>query len=101
MNRVRFYIAIIFARLAYVAIRLLNRSSGTSFVGMMTLKICPSFLKYCKLYMKYAKTIAVTGTNGKTTTSGLLAQILETGKNNVIHNVKGANMLTGIAFNIA
>ena len=97
MNRVRFYIAIIFARLAYVAIRLLNRSSGTSFVGMMTLKICPSFLKYCKLYMKNAKTIAVTGTNGKTTTSGLLAQILETGKNNVIHNVKGANMLTGIA----
>ena len=97
MNRVRFYIAIIFARLAYVAIRLLNRSSGTSFVGMMTLKICPSFLKYCKLYMKNSKTIAVTGTNGKTTTSGLLAQILETGKNNVIHNVKGANMLTGIA----
>lgn len=97
MNRVRFYTAIICARLAYLAIRLLNRSSGTSFVGMMTLKICPDFLKYCKTYMKNAKTIAVTGTNGKTTTSGLLAQILETGKNRVIHNVKGANMLTGIA----
>ncbi len=97
MNRVRFYTAIICARLAYLAIRLLNRSSGTSFVGMMTLKICPDFLKYCKSYMKNAKTIAVTGTNGKTTTSGLLAQILETGKNKVIHNVKGANMLTGIA----
>lgn len=97
MNRVRFYTAIICARLAYLAIRLLNRSSGTSFVGMMTLKICPDFLKFCKSYMKNAKTIAVTGTNGKTTTSGLLAQILETGKNHVIHNVKGANMLTGIA----
>lgn len=97
MNRVRFYTTIICARLAYLAIRLLNRSSGTSFVGMMTLKICPDFLKYCKSYMKNAKTIAITGTNGKTTTSGLLAQILETGKNKVIHNVKGANMLTGIA----
>ena len=97
MNRVRFYTSIFCARLAYMAIKLLNRSSGTSFVGMLTLKICPDFLKYCKLYMKGAKTIAVTGTNGKTTTSGLLAQILETGKNNVIHNVKGANMLTGIA----
>ena len=97
MSRVRFYTAIICARLAYLAIRLLNRSSGTSFVGMMTLKICPDFLKYCKSYMKNAKTIAVTGTNGKTTTSGLLAQILETSKNKVIHNVKGANMLTGIA----
>ena len=41
-----FYLSLIIARLAYIAIRLLNRSSGTSFVGMMTLKICPDFLAH-------------------------------------------------------
>ena len=63
---------------------------------MLALKICPDFLKYCRKYVEpYA--IAITGTNGKTTTSGILAQILEQDNNRVIHNVKGANMLTGIA----
>ncbi len=95
MNRVRFYITILIARITYLAIRLLGRSSGTSFVGMLTLKICPDFLKSCRRYVKTA--ITLTGTNGKTTTSGLLAHILENDGNDLIHNVKGANMLTGIA----
>ncbi len=95
MNKMRFYITLICARLVYFAIKLLNKSSGTSFVGMMTLKICPDFFSYCKNYIKTS--ISITGTNGKTTTSGLLAHILESGQNKVVHNVKGANMLTGIA----
>ena len=91
----RFYIALIVSRMIYLAIKLLNRSSGTSFVGMSVLKICPNFLEYCRKYVNTALTI--TGTNGKTTTSGLLAHILECNNNSIIHNVKGANMLTGIA----
>lgn len=96
MNKVRFYIAIICARLVYLAIKLLNRSSGTSFVGMLTLKICPDFLKYCRAYIS-SSAVTVTGTNGKTTTAGLLSHILETDNNSVVHNAKGANMLTGVA----
>lgn len=95
MGRLRFYTALIFARIVYIAIKVLNRSSGTSFVGMSVLKLCPDFLKYCRKYVKNA--ITVTGTNGKTTTSGLLAQILGNNSGKVIHNVKGANMLTGVA----
>ena len=92
----RFYIALLFSKLAYLSIKLLKHSGGTSFAGMLALKICPDFLKYCRKYVEpYA--IAITGTNGKTTTSGILAQILEQDNNRVIHNVKGANMLTGIA----
>ncbi len=94
MKKIRFYVTLICARLVYLAIKLLNKSSGTSFVGMFCLKICPDFLEYCKHYIKTA--INVTGTNGKTTTSGLLAHILECGRNSVIHNVVGANMLTGM-----
>lgn len=96
INRVRFYIALIVARLAYLAIKLRNKSSGTSFVGMLTLKICPNFLKYCQKYIKN-KIATVTGTNGKSTTSGLMAHILETANQKVIHNLEGANMLTGVA----
>ena len=92
----RFYTALILARLAYLAIKILNKSSGTSFVGMMTLKICPQFLKYCSKYVKKDIT-TVTGTNGKSTTSGLMAHILETAHQKVIHNLEGANMLTGVA----
>ena len=91
-----FYIALLFSKLAYLTIKLLKHSGGTSFAGMLALKICPDFLKYCRKYVKPYVT-AVTGTNGKTTTSGILAQILEQDNNRVIHNVKGANMLTGIA----
>lgn len=97
MSKIHFYTAIICARLVYLAIKILNKSSGTSFVGMMTLKICPDFLSFCRKYVKSGNAITVTGTNGKTTTSGLLAHILEEDKYKLIHNVKGANMLTGIA----
>ena len=79
-----------------MSIKLLGKSSGTSFAGMMTLKFCPDFLSYCRSYIT-SSAVTVTGTNGKTTTSGLLAHILETDNNSVIHNVKGANMLTGVA----
>ena len=95
MGRVRFYTAQILSRLAYLGIKVLNKSSGTSFVGMLALKVCPDFLKYCKDYVKCS--VAISGTNGKTTTSGILAHIFETDKCSVIHNTKGANMLTGVA----
>ena len=92
---IRFVISLIMAKFVYVAIKLLSKSSGTSFVGMVVLKICPNFLRYCNNYVY--ETITVTGTNGKTTTSGILAHILDKNNDNVIHNLKGANMLTGIA----
>jgi UDP-N-acetylmuramoylalanine-D-glutamate ligase len=97
MGKLRFYLALVAARFIYLAIKLLNKSSGTSFVGMSVLKICPDFLRFCRNYVTSGHAITVTGTNGKTTTSGLIAHIFETDKNKVLHNLKGANMLTGVA----
>ena len=92
----QFYLSLIIARCAYIGIKLLNKSSGTSFVGMMTLKICPNFLSHCSKYIR-KDIVTITGTNGKSTTSGIIAHILETANQKIIHNLKGANMLTGVA----
>lgn len=96
IRKLKFYLSLIIARCAYLGIKLLNRSSGTSFVGMVVLKICPDFLKHCSKYIR-KRMVTITGTNGKSTTSGLIAHILETANQNVVHNLKGANMLTGVA----
>ena len=96
MNRLKFYISIFLARLIKLLIKIVGRSRGTSFIGMFTLKTNPDFLNFCSKYILHEK-ISVTGTNGKTTTAGLIAQILEANNKEVIHNAQGANMLTGIA----
>ncbi len=87
-----FFAAIVLGKAAYAAIRLFGKS-GTSFAGVVALKICPDFLRICGGFVR-KKNIAVTGTNGKTTTSALAAAVLD---GRVIHNTGGANMTQGIA----
>lgn len=96
MKPLKFYLSLILARTAYTGIKLFSHSSGTSFAGKMVLKFYPEFLKDCPDYIK-KDIVTVTGTNGKTTTSGLISHIIETDAYSVIHNLKGANMLTGVA----
>ncbi len=96
LNKFKFYTSLVLARAAFAGIKLFSNSGGTSFAGMMVLKYYPKFLSHCGDYIK-EKIITVTGTNGKTTTSGLISHILENAHQKVIHNLKGANMLTGVA----
>jgi UDP-N-acetylmuramyl tripeptide synthase len=75
--------------------KLTKFSSGTSFIGMLVLKLCPNFLTYANDYITKAK-VNITGTNGKTTTSGLLTHLIQNSGSSVINNSMGANMLTGV-----
>lgn len=95
-KKIKFYLSLIIARGAYLGIKLFSNSSGTSFAGKTVLKFYPEFLAHCNDYIN-KKSITISGTNGKTTTSGIISHILETDGNSVIHNLKGANMLTGVA----
>ena len=96
LDKLKFYLSLIIARVAYTGIKLLSKSSGTSFAGKTVLQFYPEFLSQCQKFIKN-KIITISGTNGKTTTSGLTSHILECADNKIIHNLKGANMLTGIA----
>lgn len=95
MKRIKFYLLLILARFLSLIIKIHGKSSGTSLIGMITLKIEPDFLKEASKYTKQCVTI--TGTNGKTTTSGILSHIIKNDKYTVLNNAKGANMLSGIA----
>ena len=70
--------------------------AGTSLPGRFMTKMCPDYIKTESQKIKDS-IVCVTGTNGKTTTSGILASILNETGQNVLHNKKGANMPQGIA----
>lgn len=70
-------------------------SGATAAPGLYALKVDPNLVK--KLTEKNVpKSIIVSGTNGKTTTSRLIYDILST-KYKILHNRAGSNLLRGIA----
>lgn len=96
MKKIKYIIALILAKLAIKLIKLRGKSKGTSAPGMLAMKISKDFI-YQASKNNTGKSITVTGTNGKTTTTGLLAHIIEYSGKKIIHNTEGANMLTGVA----
>lgn len=95
MKNLRFILAASATKITLFVLKIITRSSGTSFPGKIASLICPNFLKLSNDYIK-DKIFTVTGTNGKTTTCGILASILKIDGRNVVHNEKGANMPNGI-----
>jgi UDP-N-acetylmuramyl tripeptide synthase len=76
-----------------IVLRLLGRRA-TSLPGKLALKLSPRLLH--KVGRQLQRCVVVTGTNGKTTTSALLAAMLET-DGPIIHNTEGANLPQGLA----
>ena len=73
---------------------------ATSYPGKIVQKCLPSFLSECGNYINHPR-FAVTGTNGKTTTSTVLSEILSKSGLKIINNKLGANMPNGIVTALA
>ncbi len=92
-----FRYAIAMAKLAARLIKWFKLGSGSTVPGRVALAIRPTLLSEWFADQCPKNVIAITGTNGKTTTAGLLAAMLEAHGLTVVHNTLGANMRNGIA----
>ena len=88
MSKVRFYIAMAAAKTAHRLLRLCGRAA-THTPGAVATKLCPDFLRYLQ---KPETLICVTGTDGKTTVSNLLATVLQNNGYTVTNNSYGSRM---------
>ena len=91
-------LAIAASRFLTFAIRLSGRGGGTSLPGKVALKICPTLLE--TLSDRFT-ILMVTGTNGKTTTSRMIARLLEASGIRYETNKSGANLASGVTATVA
>ncbi len=85
------FIAIMLNKIIYKIGKLLKK--GSSMPGQIALKICPNILSQVKL-PKYV--IVVTGSNGKTSTTELIYNLLSSNGYNVGCNLEGSNQTEGV-----
>ena len=96
MSRIRFFIALYVAKFLAFGISIIDKNRGTNLPGLFALKIDPSFCRHMRgIHSK--KTIFITGTNGKSTTTNLLAAIFREANIPTAVNLEGANLLPGVA----
>lgn len=87
----RMFLTILLCKALRFAGGLLGR--GSSLPGQIALKFCPDILRRIKL-PKYV--IAVTGSNGKTSTVEMMAHILQKNGISLIYNKEGSNQIEGV-----
>ena len=92
--RLRSRVAIWCGKLACTMSRRLGKGSGSSLPGRVARKIDPEILSVMSGMVR-EKIIAVTGTNGKTTTTSLMAHVLTQSGKRVVWNRMGANLMDG------
>ena len=93
MGKLRFLLALWLGKLSIPALKITHHN-GTDFPGSLAVKVCPDFLKYVG---KPPMMVAVTGTNGKTTVSNMLVDILEAEGHHVLSNRAGSNITSGVS----
>ncbi|WP_300412555.1 MurT ligase domain-containing protein [uncultured Oscillibacter sp.] len=84
--------AIIVCKLGHTVGKLIGK--GSSMPGKFALKICPDILRRVELPRHI---IAVTGSNGKTSTVEMIAAILRADGKTVVYNEEGSNQIEGVA----
>ncbi|MGI8422954.1 MAG: MurT ligase domain-containing protein [Chloroflexota bacterium] len=93
-------LAVVAARVAGRASRALGRGGGTALPGLLAERIAPDLLSHLAAQLPLGA-IVVTGTNGKTTTSHMLARILACAGMQPLRNASGSNLARGVATTLA
>ncbi len=77
--------------------RLAKRGTGSTWPGHLALKLDANLVRNLLQENPNLKLVLVAGTNGKTTTTKLIQDVLESQNKKVFRNATGANLLNGIA----
>ncbi|MCZ7577119.1 MAG: Mur ligase family protein [Dehalococcoidia bacterium] len=96
MNRVRLGAAVGAGKGAGLATRLLRRGGGTALPGLVAERVHPQLVRDLGRSLGGGR-VLITGTNGKTTTSRIVAEVLAGAGRPFIHNREGSNLMRGIA----
>lgn len=94
-RQIRLTVALAAGKLVGVAGRVLGIGGGTSLPGMVARRIDPAVLQEVMRGSK-AKKIVITGSNGKTTTSRMIAEMAKESGNRLSHNRSGSNLVQGV-----
>ncbi len=100
MSKLRYLMGLYGGKSARMALKLLKRQ-GNYMPGIISDKLDPKFLEHLP---KPRRILAVTGTNGKTTTSNMILDILAKTEPEVVNNSMGSNtkygILTALSMNV-
>jgi len=88
--------AIIIGKITAFLLKIFSSGGGTALPGLIALKLNPALINQI-VKKNSLRSIIITGTNGKTTTSRLLGEIFKLHGLKFIHNRSGSNLLRGIA----
>lgn len=88
---------IIIGKLIVWLSKIFNLGSGSTWPGHIALKLDKDFIKKIFLRNKQLKKVIVAGTNGKTTTTLLIKNVIQGLGKKTFSNEEGANLLNGIA----
>lgn len=83
------------AKAAGFAIRRLGRGGGTAAPGLVAEQLDPALLSKLTARLEYGA-VVVAGTNGKTTTTRMIADVCEAMPWRVVHNRSGSNLVRGV-----
>ncbi len=92
----KFLLILWLSKLAAVAVSLIDRKRGSNYAGALAVRLMPDFVAHFR-GIAPERTVFITGTNGKSTTTNLVRHTLEAAGRTVACNVEGANMMPGVA----